>query len=293
MKSKSPVVLALVAALLAVPVFSWAAAAPKPVTNGGRQLPKKALYEELTPKEFKARLSAAPIAYLPLGTLEWHGEHLPLGSDGLQSKSFFIELARKAGGVVLPMLFMGPDRQKEVGGKPLYGMDICADEHAYPDQQLPGSAYWMERGAFTQYLEGVVAQLSRAGFKVVVAHGHGPSTGLFIRHIPDWSKKYNLKLFTCWRDDDSDGFGIQTDHAAANETSLMMALRPELVQMGNLSKDPAVWPLAVGGKDPRTNASPEVGKKAVAMQVQRMTKLLREALRETSQQRTDESKPGE
>ena len=50
----------------------------------------KVLYEELNPQEFKQRILEAPIAYLPLGTLEWHGRHLPLGTDGLISLGFFI-----------------------------------------------------------------------------------------------------------------------------------------------------------------------------------------------------------
>ena len=39
-----------------------------------------------------------PVAFLPLGTLEWHGPHMPLGADGIQSKELFIELAGKMGG---------------------------------------------------------------------------------------------------------------------------------------------------------------------------------------------------
>ena len=84
------------------------------------QNPEKVLYEELTPTEFRERLAEAPVAYLPLGTIEWHGEHLPLGSDGLQSKEFFIKLAREAGGIVYPMLFMGPDRREIVKEEELY-----------------------------------------------------------------------------------------------------------------------------------------------------------------------------
>jgi creatinine amidohydrolase/Fe(II)-dependent formamide hydrolase-like protein len=41
----------------------------------------------------------APIAYWPLGSLEWYGEHLPLGSDGLQAKHFFEILALTVGGI--------------------------------------------------------------------------------------------------------------------------------------------------------------------------------------------------
>jgi len=215
---------------------------------------EKVLYAELTPKEFVARLKAAPIAYLPLGTLEWHGAHLPLGSDGLQSQGFFIELARRVGGIVLPKLFVGPDRSTEIDGKIYYGMDY----YRYPERpprQLDGSAYWVDEELFVRLLEAILAQLKRAGFRIVVAHGHGPSTAAFRDHSKQWSERFGLKLFICWREDESDGLGIQTDHAAANETSLMMALHPGLVQMENLPQDLDEELLAVGGKDPaRTRA---------------------------------------
>ena len=32
---------------------------------------KKVLYEELLPEEFVQRMQEMPVAYLPLGTLEW------------------------------------------------------------------------------------------------------------------------------------------------------------------------------------------------------------------------------
>ena len=243
----------------------------------------KVLYEELTPKEFLARLEEAPIAYLPLGTLEWHGLHLPLGSDGIQSRGLFIELAGRVGGIVLPMLFVGPDRHKKTAdGKELYGMDICKCERyrAYEDQQLPGSAYWVDEELFTRLLESVLARLSRAGFKIVVGHGHGPSTKLFQTKSDEWGEKFGLKLMTCWRDDESDGQGFQVDHAGANETSIVMALRPDLVQMENLDPDPNVFPLATGPLDARKHASPELGKKLVETNAQRMADILKTALAE-------------
>ena len=68
---------------------------------------EKVLYEELCPEEFKERLKECPIAYLPLGTLEWHGPHLPLGADGIQPLGLFVRVAEKIGGIVLPTLFLG------------------------------------------------------------------------------------------------------------------------------------------------------------------------------------------
>ena len=47
---------------------------------------EKVRYSDLLPWEFRERLAAKPVAYLPLGTLAWHGEHLPLGSDAIQSE---------------------------------------------------------------------------------------------------------------------------------------------------------------------------------------------------------------
>lgn len=240
---------------------------------------ERVLYEELTPRALAARMAAAPIAYLPLGTLEWHGAHLPLGSDGLQSQGFFVELARRAGGVVLPMLFVGPDMRQEHEGRDYYGMDILSYPNAAP-QQLPGSAYWVDQEFFEQLLDRIVRQLVRVGFCIIVGHGHGPSVCAFIGKKIEWEAEFGIKVFICWREDESDGLGIQTDHAAANETSLVMALRPELVEMANLDPDPNVAPLGVGGDDPRVHASPERGRNAIAMQVDRMAKLIEAALAE-------------
>ena len=39
--------------------------------------------ERLRPIEIRKRREELSVAYLPLGTLEWHGLHNPLGADGL------------------------------------------------------------------------------------------------------------------------------------------------------------------------------------------------------------------
>lgn len=241
------------------------------------------LYEELTPRVFSARLSQAPIAYLPLGTLEWHGPHLPLGSDGLQSRGFFERLAREVGGVVMPMLFVGPDRRLEKGGHEFYGMDLGLPDlpngRPYQTQQHPGSAYWVDDGLFAALIDAVLKQLARTGFKIVVAHGHGPSTVYFKAHIAEFQEKYGLLCFDCWGDQDGDDLGLQVDHAGANETSVMMALRPTLVQMENLPRDLNEWPVGVSGRDPRSRASAELGRKALDTQQKRMVQILKAALR--------------
>jgi creatinine amidohydrolase len=237
------------------------------------------LYERLNPATYEARIRTAPIAYLPLGALEWHGAHLPLGSDHLQSQGFFIQLAKRAGGVVLPPLFLGPDTMKIVDGVEYYGMDI--HQKAYPHPvRLEGSAYWIPEKLFADILDAILKQVRRAGLRVVVAHGHGPSTNYIIKNQEALESRHDLKITTLWRDGgsrDSDT-EFQSDHAAANETSIMMALHPTLVHMENLPADLSEPPLATMGKDPRTNASLAYGQKIIATNLDRMEALLEQML---------------
>jgi len=244
----------------------------------------KTHYRELTPTEFRERLTEAPIAYLPMGTLEWHGEHLPLGADGLQSEGFMTRLAERVGGIVLPMLFLGPDKREERPDKTYYGRDISSFKGKAP-QQLDGSAYWVSDELFAQILKAILTQLSRAGFRIVVAHGHGPSGHAFRDHSEAWHRHFGLTLLTCWRDDEHeihDGMGLMIDHAGANETSLMMAMYPDLVQMDNLSSDPNDWPLGVGGKDPRVHASAKAGEQTIDLQLERLANVLHSRLEQLS-----------
>jgi creatinine amidohydrolase len=238
----------------------------------------RVLYAELTPAAFRQRIAAAPIAYLPLGTLEWHGEHLPLGADGLQAQGFFTYLARRVGGVVLPLLFLGPDLRQVVDGQEYYGMEVFGFAKGSP-RQLDGSAYWIAEAQFESLVEAILLQLARAGFKIVVAHGHGPSTKLFDQHRSEWSKQFDLELLTCWdvqsRDKDT---GLQTDHAAANETSLMMALHPDMVRMEGLPTELSERPKAIIGKDPRLHASAELGQEIIRKNLEWMESVLRQAL---------------
>lgn len=244
----------------------------------------RVLYAELIPMAFRQRLAAAPIAYLPLGTLEWHGEHLPLGADGLQAQGFFTHLAQRVGGIVLPMLFLGPDLQQTVDGQDYFGMEIVGFAKGSP-QRLDGSAYWIAEAQFKSLVEAILFQLARAGFKIVVAHGHGPSTKIFDQHRFEWSKQFDLDLLICWNIQNWDReTGLQTDHAAANETSLMMALHPDMVKMEQLPTQPSEWPRAIKGEDPRLHASAEMGHKIISKNLAWMENVLRQALQKRRSQ---------
>lgn len=231
-------------------------------------------YLRLRPSEFRAAIAKLPLAFLPLGTLEWHGEHLPLGSDALQAHTFFLRAAKELGGVVLPPLFLGPDQHDPETD--LIGMDSCPIEPgAYPPQKLNGSAYWVNDHLFAQIVEAVLSQLSRAGFKLVVAHGHGPSTSALLRQKPEWEARFGLKVVCLWNELGDQGLGFMVDHAAANETSIMMALHPDLVDLGAIKDQEPL--IGIAGQDPRIHASAEVGEAIIRTQIEWLRGWIREA----------------
>ncbi len=242
---------------------------------------------ELTPQEFRERIADAPIAYLPMGTLEWHGEHLPLGTDALQPIHLFGKLAELNGGVVMPTMFVGPDIAHAHNGEWYYGMDNGDKRPAhlsYPRQQLAGSAYWTSDDVFQPLMDSILTQVHRAGIRILVAHGHGPSTGYLIRKREHWEKEYGLKIFHCWEWEDSGAdkeLSFQTGHAGINETSLILAIRPDLVQRERLGDDREQFPIGVGPDDPR-DASSVLGEKIITYQVERMSTILQKALAHTN-----------
>mgnify|MGYP000860131409 FL=1 len=219
----------------------------------------KVFYEELLPHEFTEKIQACPVAYLPLGTLEYHGKHLPLGADFIQSSGLFQLIAEEFGGIVLPPLFLGPDFRHTVDEESqthYYGMDVGSVHRDgvlidYPDQQLPGSAYYVEEEFFKLLLEKILFQLHRPGFRIVVAHGHGPSSKLFSSMKEELLQKTGIRCIDCLSDAAGTPLPFQNDHAGANETSITMAVRPDLVDLSVYDAEPEQKPIAVIGADPR------------------------------------------
>ncbi|MFC2126080.1 creatininase family protein [Bacteroidota bacterium] len=216
------------------------------------EIQESVLYEELTPSVFRQRLAEKPVAYLPLGTLEYHGEHLPLGTDALHSKGFFTYMAREKGGIVMPLIAMGPSW---FTGKPI---DSLISIHCTPSPKT-GSCYWIPDSVYHTLLDNQFSLLARTGFKVVVVHGHAPSVIYVERHFKQWEDKYDIHIipYFIYRDNGDLGY---SGHAGVNETSLMMYYYPELVSIDSITSDASVTPYGIQGINPRSIASIQIAK---------------------------------
>jgi creatinine amidohydrolase len=234
----------------------------------------KVRYAELLPHEFRKRLAERPIAYLPMGTLEWHGEHLPLGSDAIQSEALMVECARRLGGIVLPPIHLGPDRAKPApDGRMLVGMDYASETK--PERQLDGSCYWIPAGLHLSIVDAILEQLKRAGFRAVFADGHGPSRWSWAEHLAERQARFGLKLFGI-NNELGRQWKSQVDHAARNETSLVMHYRPDLVDLSQLPASRSEWPQGVSGQDPR-DATADYGGQCMEESVAVVRRLFSEA----------------
>jgi creatinine amidohydrolase len=74
------------------------------LTTGG---PHPVQVERMLPHQIQAAIAARSVVYLPLGSIEYHSHHLPLGLDGLTAHGICTRAATASDGVVLPTLWFG------------------------------------------------------------------------------------------------------------------------------------------------------------------------------------------
>jgi creatinine amidohydrolase len=106
----------------------------------------KVRYEEMLPHEFLTALDRFPVAYVPVGSLEWHGRHMALGNDSLKAYGILLATAQKFGGIVLPPTYWGHMKMYD---KP------CSHQGLPPD---------VVDALFTAIFQGLVV----TGFKVIM-----------------------------------------------------------------------------------------------------------------------------
>lgn len=218
-------------------------------------------YENLLPADFRVRLEAMPLAYVPFGSLEWHGEHLPLGNDAVKVEEICRLAAKKGGGIVLPALFLG-----------IRGMTPWAPK--YREAVGNEGIFSVEPELLKRVLTAQLENLDRLGFRgAIVITGHYPQEQVDLAKevAAAFKPVRGLRVAGITDRDLARSAGHTGDHAAKWETSILMALRPELVDLKRL---PAEGPLeGIYGDDPRTKASADLGRKVVETMVGELCEL--------------------
>jgi len=190
--------------------------------------------------EYQQRIEKSdPVVFLPCGSLEQHGPHLPLGVDAMLSTAVARETAVRVNGIVAPALSYGYKSQPRCGG----------------GQHFPGTTS-LDGDHLSQVVRDVIRELARHGVtKVVLVDGHYENQWFLIEGIDlalrDLGADHAMRIMrTEYWDfcNESvldevfpDGFpGFALEHAAVIETSLMLHFHPELVWMDKIPEVPPV-----------------------------------------------------
>jgi creatinine amidohydrolase len=205
------------AALVALAVIVCVAAASGQ-TAGSADLPVR--YEELTSPDFiKAVAKSASTCVIPVGILEKHGPHLPLGTDLIDVRELALRAAKKEYTIVFPPYFVG---------------------QIFEAKHQPGTIAY-STPLMQQILQETCNELARNGIKkIILVNGHGGNTQ-FLQYFCQVQlacrKDYAVFLY-----DPSDDETANEElaklrkttldgHAGEEETSTMLAHRADLVHM--------------------------------------------------------------
>jgi creatinine amidohydrolase len=256
-------------------------------------------FEYLRPEEIIAERERLPLAYLPIGSLEWHGLHLPYGTDALNAQAVARLAAQRTGGVVLPTLFCGTERERPPEKLNSLGLDDSAYVVGmdFPANLLP-SLYFPEE-VFALIVRASLDLLVRLGYRLIVlVNGHGARNQIeTLRRLSiEYSASKGVQVLVCFAFPQT-AFAI-VGHADALETSILMALAPECVDLSALP-DPSI-PLSLAetgivdsasfrgeplpdrtlpaAADPRLHASPDWGRETLEQAAAQVVEQVRRAL---------------
>jgi creatinine amidohydrolase len=189
----------------------------------------KYLYEEMSWPEADAAAAAGAVAVIPYGTTEQHGPHMPLMTDYLIAGS----VARAA---VERVVAAQDDQSAPPRALVLHPVTYSFNEH---HMDLPGTVA-ISVHTIIDYLVEVGRSLAHHGFqRMVILNGHGsnaPFMDIAARLITNQTPSIcaGLAWWTLLGPDDRAGLEIPDAldrHAGETETSLVLHLRPDLVDM--------------------------------------------------------------
>jgi len=191
-----------------------------------QKLPQR--WDEITAADWdKALTKSNKTCILPIGILEKHGPHVPMGSDLIRVREYAARATQKEYAVVFPDYFYG---------------QINEAKHQPGVFALPERVVW-------DLLENTCDEIARNGFnKIIIINGHGGNPELikyFIQTRLEKERNYAVYFFQPSSDSvfnkqvnalrHSDARGDQ--HAGERETSEVLYFRPELVQLDSAKNE--------------------------------------------------------
>lgn len=185
-----------------------------PLSGDGPGVLDRHRLQLLRPDEIADRLAERPVVYLPLGTLEFHARHLPIGLDALNAEGICLRAAAEGGGLVYPTLYYG------TGGS----------HGSFPWSIILPSGTQIEA-----VLEYSLARLDELGVGLAVMFtGHfAPEQVAVVEGVARrWNEAGHRMAALGLAVNGPTGLAIGPDHAGRFETTLLHAVLPDRVAPG-------------------------------------------------------------
>ena len=180
-------------------------------------------YEDLSATKFPGAVAkAGGVCIIPLGIMEKHGPHLPLGTDMYESREIAFSAAKKEYAVVFPPYYVG---------------------QIYEARHQPGTIAYSNE-LMWKMLEETCNELSRNGLKkIVLLNGHGGNSSFLQYFCQSQLAARHDYVVVLFREgnDPVNGKEIESlkkakldGHAGEEETSMMYFINPSFVDQDAL-----------------------------------------------------------
>ncbi len=185
--------------------------------------------DELSTVEVAQAAKAGKVVIFPIGSVEEHGDHLPLCTDSVQAEYVALEVAKRTGSLVAPPLRYG----------------ICNAGRNF------AGTITIEFDTFYRMVKEILAELVRSGFRrIMVLSGHAGSSHMVALKLAaqdtvvksDGSVRVMVLSDFDFAADLTAQYAAPSDgHAGTLETSRMMAIKPESIKAKGKAGI-ATWP---------------------------------------------------
>ena len=197
------------------------------------------LWSELSAGHLRDKAEAGALVILPVASTEQHGPHLPTGVD-----------AYLCAAVCERAACLMQDRGKQVVVAPTLWVGLAEHHVSF------GGTLTLSLRTYHALLADLLTSIKRAGFKrTIIVNGHGGNIAALQALTTDLTRELDVALgVTTYFTLATESFAATLEdqkavhHACEAETSMMMALRPDLILHDRLND--AHGPFALDGTSP-------------------------------------------